>query len=451
MSMRAVRLTASWLFVVSLIACGGGGGGSSPPPPPKVAARISNLTYSPTGAYSNSPGGQVTISGSFSFSGANGGVASVTISVLDSAGTTVSTTTTPVPNGAGVTSGFLQGSVAAGTTVVGTFSIKVTLTDQSGLVSNALTGSFRISAFPWVSMTAMPTPRIYAAVVAIGSRFYVMGGEPTSSPMIPAPALTTVEVFDASTGTWSTGAPLPVPLEYLSAINVNGKIYVFGGGAGGLSVCYTSLSAYVFDPQSNAWTTLAAPPMPIGGAAVASIGTRIFVMGGVASCPGGGTASAAVNAYDIATNSWSTAASMLGAAVQLGAGAQNGKIEEFGGFAELNGGNGNASPSAAVYDPATNVWTVNPNGFVMDGVFVISDTATALAGGSLYSIGGRTSIGTLESGTREFDPTTSSWLGKESLPANASVFGPVADAYNGVVYVFSPTTTWVYTPANDLH
>jgi N-acetylneuraminic acid mutarotase len=330
------------------------------------------------------------------------------------------------------------------------FTIKVTLTDQSGLVSNALTGSFRISAFPWVSMTAMPTPRIHAAAVAIGSRFYAMGGEPTASPMIPAPALNTVEVFDASTGTWSTGAPLPVPLEYLSATNVNGKIYVFGGSPGGLSPCDTSLSAYVFDPQSNAWTTLAAPPIPIGGAAVAPIGTSIFVMGGVGSCPGA-TASAAVNVYDIATNSWSAAASMLGAAVQLGAGVQNGKIEEFGGFGELNGGNGNASPSAAVYDPATNMWTVNPNGFVMDGVFVISDTATALAGGSLYSIGGRTSVGTLESGAREFDPITSSWVGKESLPANASVFGPVADAYNGVVYVFSPIATWVYTPADDLH
>jgi len=441
-----------------LAACGGGGGGGGAGASSKPST-IANLSYSPTGAYVASSGGTVTINGSFSFAGANGGVASVTISVLDAAGAKVGSTTTPISNGAGLTSGIIQGSVTASTATAGTFSIVVTLTDMAGMVSNVLSGSFRVSPFPWVAQAAMTTPRVRSAVVAVGSQFYVMGGEPIVSNVIPAPALSTVEIFDAATSTWSNGVSLPVPREYLSAINVGGKIYAFGGSPGGAgTACAASNFAAVFDPVAGMWSNLAPAPLVISGAAIAAIGTSIYVIGGIDMCPASIAGSTNVQVFDTVHNTWSTAASIPGIAVQLGAGVQSGKIVEFGGLLQLNGGSGDANPSQSIFDPGLNTWTVSPNGFVKDGAFVISDMATALNGVNLFSIGGNTTIGTLEYGVWQFDPVTAGWISKESLPPTlpnsttaAPVSGPMADSYNGQIFAFSPKATWVYTPANDLH
>jgi len=450
------RTLVSLALVAILAACGGGGGGGGSSLRP---ATISSLAFSPTGAYVASSGGTVTVNGSFSFAGANGGAATVTISILDAAGTKVTSTTTAIPNGANLTSGLVLGSVMASTATPGIFSIVVTLTDMAGLVSNALSGSFRVTPFPWVAQSAMTTPRVHAAVVASGSRFYVMGGESVASTVSPAPALSTVEIFDAATASWSSGVALPVAREYLSAINVAGKIYAFGGSPGGAGAsCVASNFAAVFDPVANAWTNLTPAPIVISGAAIAALGNSIYVIGGIDVCPGTTAGSSSVQIFDTVHDSWSAAASLPAVAVQLGAGAQNGKIVEFGGLLNLNGGSGDANPSQSIYDPATNAWTVSPNGFVKDGAFVISDMATALNGANLFAIGGDTTIGTLEYGVFQFDPTTSGWITKEALPANlpnsttaAPVYGPMADSYNGQIFAFSPGATWVYTPANDLH
>ncbi len=443
-------------IIFCLVACGGGGGGgsgggSAPP-------TISGLSFSPAGAYVASSGGSVTVNGDFSFAGANSGVASVTITILDASGVKVGSTMTQVPNVSGVTSGVIQGSVVASTATAGTFTVKATLTDLAGMVSNALSGTFTVKPFPWVTLAGMPTPRIHAAVVAIGSRFYVMGGAPTVSNVIPAPTLTTVEIFDALTSTWTTGVPMPVAREYLSAINVGGRIYAFGGSAGvPPSACYVSANVAVFDPGTNAWTTLTSAPMMMSGTAIAAIGTSIYLIGGVTACTGT-AASSTVQVYDTVHDSWSTGASLPGVAEQLGAAVQNGKIVEFGGLLNLTGGSGNATVSQSVYDPATNAWTVTANGFVMDGVDLVADMASAVVNGSLYATGGDTSIGTLELGLWLYNPATSAWTIKESLPGTlpnsttpSYVIGPMADSYNGQLFAFSSNATWVYTPANDVH
>ncbi len=446
---RAVLLS----IMVCLVACGsgGGGGGSSPP-------TISGLSFSPTGAYVASSGGSVTVSGSFSFAGANSGVASVTITILDASGMKVGGTTTQVPNGGGLTSGVIQGSVVASTATAGTFTVNATLIDLSGMVSNSLSGTFSVKPFPWVAQAGMPTPRIHAAVVAVGSRFYVMGGEPTVSNVIPAPTLTTVEIFDAVTSTWTTGVPMPVAREYVSAINVGGRIYAFGGSAGvPPSACYVRPNAAVFDPGTNAWTTLTSAPIMMSGTAIAAIGTSIYLIGGVTDCPGT-AASSTVQVYDTGLDRWSASASLPGVAEQLSAAVQNGKIVEFGGLLNLTGGSGNATVSQSIYDPSMNAWTVTANGFVMDGVELVADIASAVVNGSLYATGGDTSIGTLELGLWLYNPATSAWVIKESLPGtlpnsttSSYVVGPMADSYNGQLYAFSSNATWVYTLANDLH
>jgi hypothetical protein len=85
-------------------------------------------------------GGQATILGSVAFANASGGVASLTLSVLDATGAALSTTTTPVAGGSGMTSGAVQGTVVANTSVVGVYTFRVSLLDLAGNASNALSG-----------------------------------------------------------------------------------------------------------------------------------------------------------------------------------------------------------------------------------------------------------------------------------------------------------------------
>ena len=70
--------------------------------------------------------------------------------------------------------------------------------------------------------------------------------------------LGTLERYDPDTDAWTTLAPLPQPSGGLAGAALNGTLYVFGGeyfsDGGGV---YEHTWAY--DPQADAWTEL--PPM----------------------------------------------------------------------------------------------------------------------------------------------------------------------------------------------
>lgn len=76
----------------------------------------------------------------------------------------------------------------------------------------------------WTTRTAMPTTRFNFAVVALGSKIYVIGGfDAARTP------LNTVEVYDPATDQWATKTPMPTPRALAAAAVLNGKIYVIGG------------------------------------------------------------------------------------------------------------------------------------------------------------------------------------------------------------------------------
>src|SRR5688500_19022749 len=77
---------------------------------------------------------------------------------------------------------------------------------------------------PWASAPAMPLgPTQETAVVAVGTKIYVIGGFNSSSQIIAA-----VQVFDTVACTWSMGPNLPMPIHHANAAVVDGTIYVLG-------------------------------------------------------------------------------------------------------------------------------------------------------------------------------------------------------------------------------
>ncbi len=97
--------------------------------------------------------------------------------------------------------------------------------------SGAITGNvrrFRSQTNAWEWGSDVPTPRDGPSAVSIGNKVYVMGGTGKTSDV---PSGRVVEIFDASSGTWSTGPMLPQVGSSFAATTLDGDIYVFGNTA----------------------------------------------------------------------------------------------------------------------------------------------------------------------------------------------------------------------------
>ncbi len=298
----------------------------------------------------------------------------------------------------------------------------------------------------WETLTPMPTPRYGVNVGAIEGKLYVASG---ISDNIGGHGLysTMLEVYDPATGAWTTEAPIPQPIDTAATGVINGKLYL-AGGRGPPSGNIATLQVY--DPASNTWTTMA--PMPFASAygAGAVIDGKLYVAGG--TDPSNNYMVTTVRVYDPATNSWAIKAPMPTARARTGAAVINGILYVVGGgynFAPFVFGGCLATVEA--YDPATDTWTTKaPMPSARMGM------ATAVINGILYAAGGATAnsisafIATLEA----YNPATDTWTVQAPMPTPK--FSLAADVIGGKLYtaggysqagvplnvleVFTPTT-----------
>lgn len=427
------------MLTTGLTACGGGGDGGSPP---KVTPSISNLTYSPTAVYANSGGGTGTVVGNFSYTDTNGGLASVTLAVTDTSGATVTKTTTAVPPGAPPASGALQGSVTFSTALAGNYTIRVSVTDVAGLVSNELTGGFRIAPPAWVSKAPMPTVPNSGftgfVAAASGGGVYVISGV-TGSPEI-------VQIYDAATDTWTIGPTMPNahgagPV----AAAVNGVVYVIGGSD--FATKWTLSTVDAFDTATGTWSTKRPMPTDRNSAAAAVVNNRICVVGGSNS----GMSSvrwrptlSSMECYDPVTDSWSSGPAMPTERQGLG-------FDTLGSFAYAVGGvccaivSSQPLATAERYDAVANSWSMIaalPTARSYLAVVGADDLLFAIGG---YGGGTSGGVPTVEA----YDPSLAAWKAKTPMPS--APYGPRAVQVGGLIYVFDQQgRTWQYTPANDI-
>ena len=119
----------------------------------------------------------------------------------------------------------------------------------------------------------MPTARIAPVVGVVNNVLYVIGGYDSAHPN----GYTQVEAYDPAGG-WTTGlASLPTGRSSGAGGGVfNNKIYVFGG----VNNKHEVSTDEVYDPASNTWST--APPIPTArfGLGGAVINNNIYAVGG---------------------------------------------------------------------------------------------------------------------------------------------------------------------------
>jgi hypothetical protein len=111
---------------------------------------------------------------------------------------------------------------------------------------------------------------------------------------------------------------------------------------------FSTVGSAVYKPADDKWTTLPLLTVVRKEGGTATVGSKIFVLGGrVAGVP-----SALAHTFDAATGKWAALAPMKTARLGLAGASYHGKVYAFGGNADGNV----ATAAAEVFDPASNKW-----------------------------------------------------------------------------------------------
>jgi N-acetylneuraminic acid mutarotase len=196
-----------------------------------------------------------------------------------------------------------------------------------------------------LSIPDAPVARSDLAGAAALGRHYAIGGRS---------GMSNLEEFNPLNATWATRAPLPTGRGGLGAATFANKIYAIGGRSGadlGQGTIYATNQIY--KPLENTWTTLAPMPIPVSdNQATIAYAAKVYVFGGM---DGGGYKNS-VQIYDIAGDSWTLGTPMPTARAAAMAGVINGRIAVFGGY------NGSSSlTTTEIYDPANDSWSTGPS------------------------------------------------------------------------------------------
>jgi len=277
----------------------------------------------------------------------------------------------------------------------------------------------------WVKLAPFPDPSEELLGAAAGGKMYVFCG---LAPGWKPKGL--VYEYDPASDKWAKKQPMALPSHHVAFTELNGKIYVFGGFVlpqSGPPSWVPIDNAWEYDPGADSWKALAPMPTKRGSPVAATVGGKIYVIGGAVPGPNQAavhparphTSVGTVEEYDPATNTWRVRAPMPTPRNHTYAGVVNGKIYVAGGrvgAAFISGGSSNIGVIEA-YDPATDSWS--------QGLARMPTARSAHAGGvyggRLYVTGGEYQdyrmMATLRS-FEAFDPATNTWQTLPSMPVS---------------------------------
>ncbi len=304
------------------------------------------------------------------------------------------------------------------------------------LITIDITGPTSGGSGTWTTKASMPVARPGNTVTGIDSLLYAVGGTNYSCG-----AYSTLEAYDPATNTWAAKTSMPSPRWAPSSAAVSGILYVVGGTDG----CYNpnpgmnTIEAY--DPATNTWTTKAPMPTTRRNFAVGAVNGILYAVGGISN---GGGIIATVEAYDPATNTWSTKAPMPTARYNFGVGVVNGILYAVGGA--------NYSVYLATveaYNPATDAWTtVAPMSTGRSG------HAVGVVNGIIYAVGGYNGVTPTTDSSEAYNPVTNTWSPAAPMPTTRQ--DVVGGVVNNILYVVGGgnasgvlLTVEAYTPASD--
>jgi uncharacterized protein (TIGR03437 family) len=227
----------------------------------------------------------------------------------------------------------------------GEYRLRIVAADDEGTETETYTGNFTLNR-RWEPATSLPVLAAGFGATSDGRYIYQVSGLTLVAGL---PTVTTVRRLDttAAQPAWTEVAPIPTGLNSIEATFFDGKIYVPGGiNAAGQRVA----SHFVYNVATNTWTTAADAPSALSFySLVADQARGAYYRVGGTGATGNQTA---VHAFDPASNAWTELPPMKTA-------RQNPAADLIGGKLYVAGGTGAAGTlaTAEVYDFETRQWT----------------------------------------------------------------------------------------------
>jgi N-acetylneuraminic acid mutarotase len=250
----------------------------------------------------------------------------------------------------------------------------------------------------WSTRAPLLEPNSEIAVAQMDSKIYVIGGYPSTRISV-----TTVQVYDATTDSWTLTTPLPLAINHGMATAVNGKVYMIGGQipAGGSGPFQDTVFEY--DPATAIWTGRTPMPTARSGGVTGVIDGKIYVAGGR---PPQGNDFAV---YDPSTDSWATLPDMPTQRNHIAGAAIDGKFYVVGGRFGA-GFRTDMTNVLEMFDPIANTWTTKaPMPTVRGGLNGIA------VHGCFYVWGGESSNGVFPQ-MELYNPATDTWQSLDPIP-----------------------------------
>ncbi len=160
---------------------------------------------------------------------------------------------------------------------------------------------YRPATNSYVRLPDLPVERAAGQLEYLNGKLHYFGGTNLARTQDTADHY----VLDLTGGasSWAVAAPLPNPRNHLGSAVLNGRIYAVGGQRGHDQASVTQNTLNAYDPATDRWSTLA--PLPVARGHISSatfvLAGRVVVAGGERSY---GNFTADVSAYDPATNTW---------------------------------------------------------------------------------------------------------------------------------------------------
>jgi len=280
-----------------------------------------------------------------------------------------------------------------------------------------LVGASRIAAMiavlvvvliPVLALTTdLPGPSI-DDVLGSGS-----GGDPLNlDPCTPSADKLRFPESGAASGRWRRAARLPIARDELRAATVGHRIFMLGGHGRRPDGRLRSVSAlWVLDTRTGKVTRGPNVPVPLDHAAVASDGANVWAAGGFSNF----TARGDVLRYSPRERRWTTVTQLRLPRGAGGAEFIDGRLYVVGGSPPtLPDPNQKPYASLDSFDPRTGRWTPGP-----DMPTARHHLATAVLDGKLYVLGGRRPGEFSLAAFERYDPKTDEWTKLPPLPLGA--------------------------------